>query len=504
MNMQQTVDFNVGVRRNLVVNAGRLELPGVIAPSFSRNSTAFAHNGLQVGVNSPRYETGRFDRASMTEEGTTNLLPEAISQGRSGADSNNSAFSTRTFVSNFGRSSLFSMRSEQVAAGSNRGFYTLDGNHAPVTAGLVYTITCWVFTNHSARTAQVNVNFLNSAGAMLSNVVGVHTPLVPGEWTRLFVIATAPTDAVHARVVSTASESAIGDRYWYTDLQVEQKPYATSWQLGGTPRVGELITVPTTGVVNPVEGTVEFWWQPINQPTSDMTTQITSPQIIRMGSYFINNSWVLWNWSGRLDLLVRGAEATGWTGNWSVISGTAWHQLNRWYHMAVRWSGGNTFWVFVDGVRYGPYVSTHAFTGVAGNVMELGGIRSSGHANALYDDLRVSNHARTDAEIQAAFNSGMPAPVDAHTTYLLRLDGSLAHGQGGDYTSPEYDMSTVGTVAASSISWHAPTDEVSRTISARIDDQAWTPVANGGNLPFVLGQLVTGRRLQLRVQLRRG
>ena len=136
--------------------------------------------------------------------------------------------------------------------------------------------------------------------------------------------------------------------------------------------------------------------------------------------------------------------------------------------------------------------------------MALGGAAPSGGTNAFIDDLRISNRARTDQEIADAFASNQPLPVDASTTYLMRMDGNLTHGQGGDYVSPEYDLSTVGTGITSSVNWVAPADGVTREVDARLDGQAWTPVTNGGPLPFTPGQLLTGRRAQLRTTLRRG
>jgi hypothetical protein len=131
-------------------------------------------------------------------------------------------------------------------------------------------------------------------------------------------------------------------------------------------------------------------------------SQTVAPPIIQVGNYYQNNSWLLWCGMGsQLKLFVRGDNATGWTGQWTIIPNLSWYQLNRWYHIVVRWENANTFWVFIDGVKYGPYVSSQPFTGIAGNIMSLGRLNaSSGPSNALYDDLRISSIARSDDEIQ--------------------------------------------------------------------------------------------------------
>jgi len=153
--------------------------------------------------------------------------------------------------------------------------------------------------------------------------------------------------------------------------------------------------------------------------------QYVAPPIIQVGNYYQNNSWILWcGIDSQLKLFVRGDNATGWTGQWTIIPNLSWYQLNRWYHIVVRWENANTFWVFIDGVKYGPYVSSQPFTSIAGNIMSLGRLNaSSGPSNALYDDLRISNIARSDEEILAAYESNQPLPVDQYTTLKLGFDG---------------------------------------------------------------------------------
>jgi len=97
-------------------------------------------------------------------------------------------------------------------------------------------------------------------------------------------------------------------------IQLEEKPYATSF-IDGT-RAAETRTIPTAGVLNPQEGTVEFWWMPINQPASTIVSQQTSAPIFSIGPYWQPYSLILWVYAGvGLRLLVRGNEATTWTGN---------------------------------------------------------------------------------------------------------------------------------------------------------------------------------------------
>ena len=110
----------------------------------------------------------------------------------------------------------------------------------------------------------------------------------------------------------------------FSFAQLEAKPYATSF-IDGT-RAEETLTIPTEGVLNPQEGTIEFWWCPINQPASTMTgSQTAAPPIIQIGNYYQNNSWLLWcGMNDQLRLYVRGDNATGWTAIGGIIQEMEW------------------------------------------------------------------------------------------------------------------------------------------------------------------------------------
>jgi hypothetical protein len=92
--------------------------------------------------------------------------------------------------------------------------------------------------------------------------------------------------------------------------------------------------------------------------------------------------------------------------------------------------------------------------------------------------------------------------VDEWTTYKLNFDGNLNFGQGGYYLSPEFDLSAVGTAVGSKISWQEDADGIQRSVYAKLDNQAdWTQVVNGGKLPIGYGDVLTGRKLQLKAKL---
>jgi len=367
-------------------------------PTFTRSSVAYKTDGTQVSANVPRFEDGKFGKAVMVEEETTNLVPnseafDATSWAKEGF--------VGSITPNAATSPWGTLTADQI---NITGGYVY--RRMTLTAGRTYTFSCWVKSATGANISNGGLVIWCYNGAAGSKLRVRSTVTITPSWQRLSISYTAAADETDFSFIVAEASIVLPYNVYVWGAQVEEKPYATSYipTSGATAtRSPETLTIPTAGVLNPQEGTIEFWWCPINQPASTMTgSQTVAPPIIQVGNYYQNNSWLLWCGMGsQLELLVRGDNATGWTGQWTIIPNLSWYQLNRWYHIVVRWENANTFWVFIDGVKYGPYVSSQPFTGIAGNIMSLGRLNaSSGPSNALYDDLRISSIARSDDEIQ--------------------------------------------------------------------------------------------------------
>jgi len=460
MNVKQTVDFLQGTLNNLVVVNNKLQLPSVGSPSFSRNSIAYLSDGTQVAANQPRFEQGQFGQAVMVEEGTTNLNSDPF---------------FKTGVSGWGVgtwTTLEWLSSEYNPFSKQNGVMRLYDNDGD--KGHCLKVVSISNTPHTVsvllKILKGNINNINVGGTIYytdstytdytwndSNTTRYDMSAIFGQGVYKLVATITPNSSktISKYEIRISHNNTVETELLVYAIQLEQKPYATSF-INGT-RYPETLTIPTASVLNPQEGTVEFWWMPINQPASTIVSQQTSPPIFEIGTYWQPNSLILWVYAGAgLRLLVRGNEATIWTGDWTIISGFNWYQLNCWYHIALRWQNGNTFYVFVNGVKYGPYVSSLPLTSIAGNIMSLGKLNaSSGGSNALFDDLRISNRARTDEEILSAYQSNQPLPIDENTTYALRFDNSLKVGRGGYRLSKPIYLKSLGTCNGSNISWEA-------------------------------------------------
>ncbi len=455
-------------------------------PTFTRSSVAYKTDGTQVSANVPRFEDGKFGKAIMVEEGTTNLLSAENSSFEGGTVGNwGATLSTLSIVSSPSWHGGKALKIVPTAQDGRAQIRVDSGGLGLISQGDTVTLSAYARLE-SGGPANVTVAFI------IGGVGGFKTtlPVTSSGWTRISITKTIDQLGTSVYIQLYGGEYGVSQATVIFDgIKLEKKAYPTSWTLGGTTRSPETLTIPTAGVLNPQEGTIKFWWCPINQPASTMTgSQFVAPPIIQVGNYHQNNSWILWCGMGsQLKLFVRGDNATGWTGQWTIIPNLSWYQLNRWYRIVVRWENANTFWIFIDGVKYGPYVSSQPFTGIAGNIMSLGRLNaSSGPSNAYIDDLRISNIARSDAEIAEAYASGEPLSVDPYTTYLMNFDGDLSHREAYGWNSPVVNVGTAKDKASGYASVEIESGSVSVfSRSAPADNGPWTdwvPVASDGKL----------------------
>jgi len=490
-NIRQTVDLTQGTLSNLIVEDGKLKLPNVNAPTFTRSSIAYKSDGSQVAVNVPRFEAGKFGQGILIEEGTTNLLPSNDAQGKTQFSSNNSSRSSNTLETSFGLNDLYSLKSVQLVVTTNKGFYSPS---YPTVVGNVYTFSYYVYNATStSHNFTARFHFYDGSGKVVERFESNSIPVPAQQWKRISVTATAPSGSTQCRVVGweSGTTSQVGDVYYFDNFQLEQKEYATSWTVGT--RQPEVITVPTAGILNAGEGSASVWvyvndlikntsaWRYIlAHGTSDTANFIA----LRHGT---DNMWY--------------AMTSNGAGQQSIvkINDTL---LIGWHHFAMRWSVSELA-LFIDGVKVGsvnnPYLPSAMNTNFSIGKWLLD---AYGWVNTYIDDLALYNRALSDSEVQAIYSSNQPAPITENTTYALRFDGGLNFGRGGYYISPEYDLSTVGNYVKHRVYWQEDADKEECLVYAKLDNQSdWTQLTNGGSLPIVEGQDLTGRKIQFKVKL---
>ncbi len=308
-----------------------------------------------------------------------------------------------------------------------------------------YTWSAWLKTaDGSSKTVYVTWGAPDAAKRV--------TLTVDGTWRRYTALVTPSGENVHLgnhQFHTPAGWSAFSLDVW--GAQLEQKAYATSYMAttsASVTRSAETLTISTAGVLDPAQGTAEFWWNP-QKPISGFTNSSVSSKLLQIGSYYSNASLTLWAFrytsdpvgsEPHLNLVIKGQSNTGWSQSVTVKpSGSGWYKQNEYHHFAVSWSGGNNFKVYMDGALVGgPYTINDPVTSWAGGIAYFPGEEMA--ANGLVDDLRISSIARSDAEILAAYQSNAPVPVDPYTTYKASFDGNLnAEGALAVSASQTYD-----------------------------------------------------------------
>jgi len=197
--------------------------------------------------------------------------------------------------------------------------------------------------------------------------------------------------------------------YYMEFIQTELNPYPTSFITGV--RGVESLTVPTNAVdLNAC--TFEFDCSILKSPTNNNN-------ILSVGNYYTSNSFVFGTYiaSGKFVLYIKGSTNSGWSA--SSISHDA-PIVGQTYRIAITItiSNANTFAWYVNGALQQKTTITDTFT-VLNNCI-FGG-NQAWASNFMASNIRISNIARTDAELA---NTG-PLTADANTTYFAPLTSNL-------------------------------------------------------------------------------
>lgn len=376
------------------------------APTFNRDSVAYKQDGTEVAADEPRYEDAQHGQGVMVEEGTTNLL--TVNQSKPTDDTGwNVDQGAKAFSPIEGGS--VELTPNGVATS---GAYWSNPK-VNVVAGQAYSFQAKVRASAAGRRGRITLSWRDAANAVITTESAVFAPLTQNALTRLLYenrVAPASATGVYIYVfvdVAAGGNVPAADRYYLTYVQSEQKAYATSWQIGGTARAAETLTVPTDGVLDASEGTVEGWFYEdgIAAPGSGSHLWDTT---LAAGRFYAREV------AGQYQFAFNGATA-------HALSFTT--PAEGWHHVAVKWGEGSIT-SYLDGVPKGTASVAVVLTGV--DLFRLGhNINSAAQWNNPIDDLRISNIARTDAEIAEVAASGSPAPADGNTTYKLPLDSNL-------------------------------------------------------------------------------
>lgn len=209
------------------------------------------------------------------EAATTNLLPEAVATGtvRFSANSSRTATAVSSERAYVGTTS---MKTTQVTAGTNAGWYTAD--YAITPGALPYAGSCYVYSA-TATELQLSVWFKTPAGYVSNSTKYVNAPA--NAWVRIeSVVTAAPADATHISLEGRGTQTvAVGTVAYWDAFQIEQKPYCTSFT--PTTRAAASLVIPSS------IGTSDFTIIGTMTPSADSDTLADGQHFMSLGSGFI-------------------------------------------------------------------------------------------------------------------------------------------------------------------------------------------------------------------------
>jgi len=401
-------------------------------------------DGTQVRPGAPRFEPGKFGQAVMVEEGCTNI----VATWPTGWNVSNPTTNANLVATNMGVQPGAAGNTVRLTnSGTHEGFYA--SPKFALNPSTTYTLRLKV--RGTVGTGKFDVFVLSATGPF----VQLDGNSFPGSsWT-----PTSAWQTIYATFTTTANITGTeqyirfdhdGNDAGYIEIAevtLIKKAYPLSFPGYGTTRSPETLTIPTAGVLNPQEGTVECWVYvdslikntAANRYIFAHTTSSGSPYPNRLSlAHEIDNKWVLFSSNG-----------AGQNSSVAVLDTLS----MGWHHFSVRWSSSELA-LFIDGVKVG-YVTNPYLPETLADSIYIGCWAGGtyGWSNTLIDELRISSRARTDEEIAAAYASNQPLPVDEWTTCKMSFDGNLygiVPAFGYDTTcrsskQEEYAVSAVGT-----------------------------------------------------------
>lgn len=384
--------------------------------TFQRGSVAYLANGSQVDTGLPCFESACYGQGIQVEESTINYLSEnqsSIETDTTGFNAYGGGSTTLTRDITEYWTGNASLKAVTDGGAAEQGFTTTS---ITVVASQSQTASVWL---KGTGTVYVGIQERDAADAYVNQTISAVITL-NSTWQRVSVTRVFGASGVKARLIVYA----VGTQTitFYADgLQIEQnKAYATNWHLGGATRNAETLTIPTANVFNRAAWSVEMVFRPTSNP-------VVTGVYRRLWRFYINESNyynIILQPDGRLRLHCRsgGVDYSTYIGTETIL------QINTDYHVCAT---GRTdilkLNLFVNGAQYG--TANVAYVDPVGTLpadMYVGSIQTGTfQANGIYNDLRISNVARSLADHQAAYNRGRPLRVDRWTVYKASFDGHL-------------------------------------------------------------------------------
>ncbi len=177
-----------------------------------------------------------------------------------------------------------------------------------------------------------------------------------------------------------------------------------------------------------------------------------------------------------------------------------------WHTVGVRYNTSNAdVWMNGSLITVSPVSNPNIPQITHTSPVQIGsGSGGTGYINSLISGMHFYNAYFSDSEMSFFTSTGALIPLDFRTTYGLRFTDNLLHGEGGSRITTPKNLSMLGSVAGSTISWSSTTSATGTvSVSTSIDNgSTWISVTSSGSIAGLSSDVsASGKILLIRQEL---
>ncbi len=158
--------------------------------------------------------------------------------------------------------------------------------------------------------------------------------------------------------------------------QLENSVFPTSWQPNGTARSRENISVTASNIINTSGWTIAMAVRSLNRPSYKSTMPATWTNVFfQIGGNITNGFMKLWQNHNGIGYQIQ--DSSGGSVSNTLVNFTGVPRDHD-FRIAVTQTSSNTFYFFINGVKYGPVTTTNPITSWNSDTLRLGSTNDSG------------------------------------------------------------------------------------------------------------------------------
>lgn len=358
---------------------------------FERNSTAFDEQGKLFYPHNARFQAGKFGKALLVEEGTTNLITKDFDRW------NNNGYHLELTKNDDWDYTIKRLND------TGNAFLSTD---IPCTPNTTYC-----FSVEQLIESNMEQIFIFQLGVQSGIKTSNKSIKSPGKYSN--IITTAENDTQLRLYIHCGMSGAAGRQARIRLPQLEQKPYSTTF-ITGT-RSPEIVTIPAN-TISPTGGQ----WDHYAYINSTARRQVAgqTPTLFHIPRL-----------DGGMGIRVCHAEDTT---NWKLQTMDDTNDITEvdapdsltpdgWHRFTVKWTEAEAK-LLIDGVVAGTIANPALPSAFAENAFVGSYDGNENFLNTLHDDIRVSNIARADADDLTDYQADQPLPTDSSTIHKQSFD----------------------------------------------------------------------------------